>query len=195
MQLELAVRPPEAEQRPDPVARSEAVPASAQEVDLQAAHQTIREFQWARAHILQFIYSALMFEPGVCTIDVFMAEGKANIVELTAERLMWCKFAQDQINGVHKATLEELETVRARVQRLKEQIATVKTRSEKQGHQISAYFDEVDRRDERITKLEADRQKAVQNVHRVLETLKYVKSNLERVARFGDEGTGDGGAA
>jgi DNA repair exonuclease SbcCD ATPase subunit len=186
MQLELAVRPSGVEQRPDSVARSEA-----QEVDLQAAHQTIREFQRARAHLLQFIYSALMYEPEACTVDVFMADGPANIVEITAERLMRCRYTKDQIDGVHKATADKLEQVRARVQRLEKQIATAMAQLEKQDNIISAYIDEVTRRNERIAKLEADHQKAVKNTEQVLDTLEYVKANFDRVVRFGDEEVGD----
>jgi hypothetical protein len=194
MQLELAAGPPGASQRPDPVARSDAALLSAQETDLQAAYQTIREFQRARARILHFIYSALMFEPGTCTIDVFMADGKMNIVERTEERLMWCKLAQDKTNDVHKATREKLETVYAHAKRLEGQFATVKARSERQDQQISVYDDEVTRRDERITELDADHQKARQNVQKVFDTLDYVNANFNRVVQFGDSEAGDGAA-
>jgi hypothetical protein len=66
-----------------------------EETDLQAANQRIREFQLARAQLLQFVYQASMFEPEARTLDAFMADGTLSIVDITAERLRRCGIAQD----------------------------------------------------------------------------------------------------
>jgi hypothetical protein len=60
-----------------------------------------------------------------------------------------------EVDGVHKATSDGLE---------------------KQNNIISAYIDEVTKRNERIAKLEADHQKAVPNANRVLDSNIYIRT-------------------
>jgi hypothetical protein len=105
----------------------------------------------------------LKFEPQYCTLDYFIAEGTLCMDMFTAERLRRCRLAEDQLEA-------------ARVQ----QLATAQA-------EVATLVKEVAKRDAWISKLEADRDKAQQDVKRVLGTLEYVKPNFH-------ERAGDGGA-